>query len=86
MTSADFCFITKKCIIMITGLTFLFFPFAQAQIISPKLTFVSPVLVSGAGGQKHASNKLSNIILWVDAFIKIEGINNGTKPVNINEC
>lgn len=70
---------------LFTLVTFFFLSFADAQTTSPKLKFVSPVLVSGEAGQKHATYKFSNVIDGVDAFVKIESIKNGAVLVNIDD-
>jgi hypothetical protein len=57
----------------------------QTETTSPKLRFASPVLVSGTGGQLNATYKFSDVIPGVDAFVKIEKINNGAKLVNIDD-
>jgi hypothetical protein len=77
--------LSGKCIILLTVLTCFSLSFTQAQTISPKLSFAGPVLVSGISGQKDATYKFSNVIAGVDAFVKIEDINNGAILVNIDD-
>ena len=73
-----------RYIIMLTASALFSFS-TQAQTTSPKLRFASPVLVSGTGGQMNATYKFSNVIPGVDAFVKIEKINNGAILVNIDD-
>ena len=65
--------------------TFFFPSLTNAQAVSPKLKFSSPVLVSGTAGQKKATYKFSNVISGVDAFVKIESIKNGATLTNIDD-
>ncbi len=75
----------KNSTTLLTIVTLMFLSFADAQTTSPKLKFVSPVLVSGTAGQKHATYKFSNVINGVNAFVKIENIKNGAVLVNIDD-
>jgi Secretion system C-terminal sorting domain len=73
-----------KCLLFVL-VTFFAMSYAQAQVSSPKLSFASPLLISGTGGEKGATYKFSNVITGVDAYIKIEEINNGATLVNIDD-
>lgn len=72
-----------KCILL-TLITILSFSFIQAQTV-PKLKFRQPQLVSGINGTVGATYKFANVTTGVDAFIRIEEINNGAILVNIDD-
>ncbi|MEO6221589.1 MAG: hypothetical protein ABIO81_14245, partial [Ginsengibacter sp.] len=56
----------------------------QAQSV-PKLKFRQSQVVSGIEGMVGATYKFANVISGVDAFVRIEDINNGAILVNIDD-
>lgn len=58
---------------------------SQAQTIAPKLKFIQPKLISGTDGQKEATYKFSNVVVGVDAFVKIKQLKNGAILKNIDD-
>ncbi len=76
--------IVGKGILMLTIATIFSIFAAQAQTI-PKLKFRQPQLVAGIDGTVGATYKFTDVTLGVDAFIRIEDINNGAILVNIDD-
>ena len=75
--------LSLKCILL-TLITFLFLSSTQAQWV-PKLKFSQPQLVSGINGTVGATYKFTNVTSGIDAFVRIEDINNGAFLVNIDD-
>jgi hypothetical protein len=73
-----------RCIFLITIVTFFFISFSQAQT-APKLKFRQPQLVAGIDKKVGATYKFRNVTAGVDAFVRIEDINNGAILVNIDD-
>ncbi len=73
-----------KYIIILITLTLTIFA-GHAQTVSPKLRFVQPKLVSGVDGEKNAIYKFSDVIIGIDAFVKIMELKNGARLVNIDD-
>lgn len=57
----------------------------QSQTTYPKLKFRQPQLYSGIDGTVGATYKFPNVTTGVDAYVKIESINNGAVLVNIDD-
>jgi len=56
----------------------------RAQSV-PKLKFRQPILVAGTAGMVGATYQFANVTAGVDAFVRIEDINNGAILVNIDD-
>ena len=58
---------------------------AHAQCVSPGMTFMNPVLVSGVDGEVNARYKFPSVIAGVDAIVKITGKINGATLTSIDD-
>ena len=77
---------TKKGIYFILlAFSAFFYNTAKAQSTVPKLKFCQPQLVAGINGALGATYKFANVTSGVDAYVKIEDINNGAILVNIDD-
>lgn len=76
--------LSAKCITLIIIATFFSILSTEAQYV-PKLKFRQPQLVSGIAGTVGGIYKFANVTSGVDAFVRIEDINNGAILVNIDD-